>query len=205
MNHLSRALDGNVDGLDAPPPLDLLQEFANTLDLEGQLEELDSPAALTEWCRRRGLMEAGVGLSVSDLEVAIRAREALRRVALAHSGHDDLAAATAELASATAGARLRLTADPAGTLSLEPVGSPLDRLLGALAAAVVQGGLRGTLVRLKACSDQRCQWVFWDASKNSCGRWCSMAVCGSRAKARAYQHRLRSQARLGVQPAELNR
>ncbi|MFE7121750.1 CGNR zinc finger domain-containing protein, partial [Streptomyces sp. NPDC057654] len=32
-----------------------------------------------------------------------------------------------------------------------------------------------------------CQWVFYDRSPAGRGRWCSMAVCGSRAKMRAYR------------------
>ena len=45
----------------------------------------------------------------------------------------------------------------------------------------------GTWRRLKACREDTCQWAFYDRSKNRSGTWCSMAVCGNRAKARAYR------------------
>jgi predicted RNA-binding Zn ribbon-like protein len=46
--------------------------------------------------------------------------------------------------------------------------------------------------RLKACRLDDCQWVFYDHSKNRSRTWCSMRVCGNRAKARAYRERRRS-------------
>lgn len=39
--------------------------------------------------------------------------------------------------------------------------------------------------RVKACpADEGCGWIFYDESKNSSRRWCSMRGCGSRAKLR---------------------
>ncbi|HEX9031302.1 MAG TPA: CGNR zinc finger domain-containing protein [Streptosporangiaceae bacterium] len=37
-----------------------------------------------------------------------------------------------------------------------------------------------------------CHWAFYDRSPTSSGCWCSMAVCGSRAKSRAYRRRAAS-------------
>jgi predicted RNA-binding Zn ribbon-like protein len=45
--------------------------------------------------------------------------------------------------------------------------------------------------RLKACRLDDCQWAFYDQSKNRSRTWCSMKVCGNRAKARAYRERQR--------------
>jgi predicted RNA-binding Zn ribbon-like protein len=47
--------------------------------------------------------------------------------------------------------------------------------------------LDGTWSRLKACRE--CRWAFYDHSRNGAGSWCSMAVCGSRVKQRAYHAR----------------
>jgi predicted RNA-binding Zn ribbon-like protein len=46
--------------------------------------------------------------------------------------------------------------------------------------------------RLKACRLDDCQWAFYDQSKNRSRTWCSMKVCGNRAKARAYRERQRA-------------
>ena len=46
------------------------------------------------------------------------------------------------------------------------------------------------LQRLKRCPGSGdCGWVFIDTSKNSSRRWCSMAGCGNRAKARRHTRR----------------
>jgi predicted RNA-binding Zn ribbon-like protein len=43
------------------------------------------------------------------------------------------------------------------------------------------------LERVKACPN--CGWFFLDTSKNRSRRWCSMAMCGTNAKAHAYYWR----------------
>jgi hypothetical protein len=40
---------------------------------------------------------------------------------------------------------------------------------------------------IRACADERCGWLFLDPSGRR--RWCEMAVCGNRAKARRYAQR----------------
>ncbi|HUY61935.1 MAG TPA: CGNR zinc finger domain-containing protein, partial [Candidatus Dormibacteraeota bacterium] len=59
----------------------------------------------------------------------------------------------------------------------------------------------GSWARLKACPAQRCHWAFFDASRNRSGTWCTMAVCGTRAKARSYQRRLRASRDRAAAPA----
>src|SRR2546421_510153 len=41
--------------------------------------------------------------------------------------------------------------------------------------------------RLKLCSSDPCRWVFYDRSKNQSSRWCKMASCGNREKARRFR------------------
>jgi predicted RNA-binding Zn ribbon-like protein len=48
----------------------------------------------------------------------------------------------------------------------------------------------GPLDRVKRCpGNEDCGWVFLDTSKNSSRRWCSMAGCGNRTKARRHARR----------------
>jgi predicted RNA-binding Zn ribbon-like protein len=47
--------------------------------------------------------------------------------------------------------------------------------------------------RIRQCANPQCLWLFLDASKNGTRRWCDMAACGNRAKAR--RHYLRSRQR----------
>ena len=45
------------------------------------------------------------------------------------------------------------------------------------------------VARMSACPS--CGWFFLDTTKNKSRRWCSMAMCGNPAKARAYYRRRR--------------
>lgn len=65
------------------------------------------------------------------------------------------------------------------------VGLQLPLLAVARSAAALLCGTERTLVR--ACPGHDCGWLFLD--RRGRRRWCSMAVCGNRAKARG--HRLR--------------
>jgi predicted RNA-binding Zn ribbon-like protein len=65
----------------------------------------------------------------------------------------------------------------------------VDGAIGVLLAIVAEAMLDGSWSRMKACPGRHCGWVFYDRSKNGTGRWCSMAVCGGREKARSYYRR----------------
>ncbi|MYV67193.1 hypothetical protein GT043_14890, partial [Streptomyces sp. SID2131] len=43
--------------------------------------------------------------------------------------------------------------------------------------------LRTAPDRIRACAHEACILHFFDTSRNGTRRWCSMAVCGNRAKA----------------------
>ena len=47
--------------------------------------------------------------------------------------------------------------------------------------------------RLKACADPECERFLLDRSRSIQARWCSMATCGNRAKARRHYQRNRAQ------------
>jgi predicted RNA-binding Zn ribbon-like protein len=45
--------------------------------------------------------------------------------------------------------------------------------------------------RVKACEGHRCTLVFADHTRMQARRWCSMAICGNRAKQAAHRNRLK--------------
>ena len=59
-----------------------------------------------------------------------------------------------------------------------------------LVASALPGliSLRAERSRLKRCENPRCGWLFVDRSRNRSRRWCEMATCGNRAKARRHAH-----------------
>ncbi|GHS87883.1 hypothetical protein AGMMS50218_10700 [Actinomycetota bacterium] len=112
-------------------------------------------------------------------------RDALRAYLTAHDG--------AALAQVAAAHPLVLAVD--GGLRLVPVADePVAAAVGALLAELHAAQASGEWLRLKACANPDCQWVYYDASRNRSGRWCSMGECGDVMKARAYRLRTRGAA-----------
>ena len=169
----------------APGELELVRTFVNTLDVENGAD------AIGEWLGASGLL--GVAeLQRADLDRARRVREALREALLVHHGegaHDD--EALARLNAEAGAVPLALELDSDGVARLRPGGQGLDAALGRLFAIVARASAEGTFTRLKVCPADTCLVAFYDRSRNGSRTWCSMAVCGNRAKARSYRTRQR--------------
>jgi predicted RNA-binding Zn ribbon-like protein len=45
--------------------------------------------------------------------------------------------------------------------------------------------------RLRRCENEKCLWLFLDESKSGTRRWCDMASCGNRAKARRHYSKVK--------------
>ncbi|WP_137145622.1 CGNR zinc finger domain-containing protein [Mycolicibacterium sp. CR10] len=68
-----------------------------------------------------------------------------------------------------------------------------DGALGAARAVIAWDGLRLTSPgRLRPCANTECHLFLIDRSKPNSARWCSMAMCGNRMKARRHYRRVRS-------------
>jgi predicted RNA-binding Zn ribbon-like protein len=174
----------------APGDLEQLRAFVNTADLEEARDELSSPEKLGGWLAARGLGALGDGVTEADLQRAIELREALRSILLAHNdGSAPPSSAGEVLDSVACRARLQLRFDRLGGSTLQPEARGVDGALGRLLAIMHSAAAIGTWERLKACRDHGCEWAFYDHTKNRSGTWCNMAVCGNRAKARAYRDR----------------
>ncbi len=175
----------------APGELETIQAFVNTADLEQGTEQLTGPAELEAWLSDHGLAETrSVRARTADVENAIRLREALRSILLAHVDSGPVPAdAAMELDVVACRSRLRLRFDRDGGAALEPQARGVDGALGRLLAIVHRAIEAGSWERLKACRQDGCAWAFYDRTKNRSGAWCSMEVCGNRAKARSYRER----------------
>jgi len=64
----------------------------------------------------------------------------------------------------------------------------VDGAVASLLAVLHEAQLVGTWDRMKAC--RRCEYLFYDRSKNRSAAWCAMAICGNRTKNRSYRRRL---------------
>jgi predicted RNA-binding Zn ribbon-like protein len=172
----------------APGRLELVRLFVNTADLEDGTDALAEPSALAAWLERHDLARDG-SASEADVAAARALREAIRGLLLENNGVR-AREESAEILSRTAErARLALRFEAAGEASLEPAATGVDGALGRLVAIAAMAMADGTWSRLKACQADPCGWAFYDHARNRSRRWCSMAVCGNRTKARAYRRR----------------
>jgi predicted RNA-binding Zn ribbon-like protein len=173
---------------EAPGELETVRAFVNSVDLEGATEELTDPDALVAWLADHHLIEPGSPADAADLRKALEVREALRALMRANNGGEPSPEATDALRAAARRARIALEFGPDGS-QLEPQAGGVDGALGRLLARVHEAQHEGTWERMKACPWHTCHWAFYDHTKNRSGVWCNMAVCGNRAKARAYRER----------------
>jgi predicted RNA-binding Zn ribbon-like protein len=178
----------------APGELGLVQAFVNSnydlVEVHGA-ELLSSGSALAGWLSERGLVGRGARSSDADLRRAITLREGLRVLLLANNGIEPAPGALDGLQALApqllVGVRFGL-----GGPELVPAGEGVDGALGAIAAIAARAMLAGEWGRLKACRDPHCHWAFYDRSRNLASEWCSMRVCGGRAKARRHYVRSRN-------------
>jgi predicted RNA-binding Zn ribbon-like protein len=173
----------------APGELEIVRQFLNTHDVEDGVDKLDTPGALRSWLVEHGFEPSRRPPSEADVRRAIAMRESLRALLFANNGEPLDGGAVLELNSISDNLRLLVRFGPDGAPALEPAGRGADAALGGLLGIVFRSMAQGTWPRLKACRADTCRWAFYDHSKNRSGAWCSMAVCGNRAKARTYRKR----------------
>jgi predicted RNA-binding Zn ribbon-like protein len=181
----------------APGQMAVVQAFINSffdLEVDRGADLFATPERLAEWLAVRGLVPPGTELRAADQTRALTVREGLRGLAAANNDATDAvpAASLTDLNRAASGAHVEVRLDADGP-RFTPTGAGLDRALGVLLAITATAMLDGTWQRLKACPGHECGWAFYDHSRNQTSRWCSMAVCGGRAKARAHYHRRRDE------------
>lgn len=64
--------------------------------------------------------------------------------------------------------------------------TPLDRMMWPVVRSAVELLTGNELRFVRQCLGLGCSWLFMDRTRNHSRRWCSMEVCGNRAKARRF-------------------
>lgn len=192
-----------VDGVQVPdavsghPALD----FCNTRagwGTSAPKEYLVSDRAFAVWARESALLDAVACERVGDgkrmVEQARRLRDALYACLTEGPGHArDWQVINDHIAKAASASRLVPVVDDSNGLArwvLDDTGVPAADLPLLAVAAAVADLLTSPLSRcVSACPGAGCGWLFADPRRRR--RWCSMAVCGNRAKARRFADRQR--------------
>jgi predicted RNA-binding Zn ribbon-like protein len=189
-------------------------DFLNTDDTENgfPLEKLPTLDTALDWFVERGVIHTEGAdrlcqMAKEDPEAAERrlghihaVRGALREVATAIVEQRSPAPSALDTVNRALHARQVIelvpsTAGPDGSCSVHVdhrhVGDPVDDALARLADPLVLELTAGHPERIKICDSDTCSWVFYDTSRTSRRRWCSMATCGNRAKAARHRARAR--------------
>jgi predicted RNA-binding Zn ribbon-like protein len=168
-----------------------VQDFVNTEVQVWAQDDIGTPDELAAWLRARRLLVGGGSvdaesfLRVRSLRTLLR--ELARRNVDREAGLDP--AYRQEFEGVVSGARLRVVLDDRGALQLEPDADGVDGALARILARVLEAEATGAWRRMKSCPGAHCGWLFYDASRNASSTWCSMSICGNRAKTAAYRRR----------------
>jgi predicted RNA-binding Zn ribbon-like protein len=187
-------------------------DFVNTVDSwlgDAPIDKLESYHDLLDWSEEAGLVCREVHTSLQRaaseyeedaqrvLQSARSFRGHLYRILVAAASgrppaERDLDAITALARKAAAHSRLDGCGDGFAWVLDEAKGCELDWPVWELARAAVTLLTSESLRRVRQCADGTCGWVFIDQSRNRSRRWCDMATCGNRAKARRNYARQKS-------------
>jgi predicted RNA-binding Zn ribbon-like protein len=139
---------------------------------------------LADPVRARAWLAAAGGLGTeAELRHVLEVRQALQAVVRGQQPADVLASALLGVTSVPAIEDGRLT----WNLGVAP-----ERELAVRAILAWDALARQNPRRLRPCANDECRLFLIDRSKANAARWCSMAVCGNRMKARRHYQRSRT-------------
>ncbi len=188
----SRGAANLARGAAVPPHVQLLIAFTNSVDHDEGTDDLTTPRELATWLLDQGLASSLLRPSKEELRLARELRSALHDAFV--SNHDltepHRSRGLVHLEAVSGALPLRISAG-AGQPRLRPVETGVRGALSLLLVAVQDSVADDTWRRLKICSDDTCQWAYFDASKNRSRTWCEWG-CGNRQKTRNYRARQRA-------------
>ncbi|MGY0231022.1 CGNR zinc finger domain-containing protein [Longispora urticae] len=176
-----------------PDRLWLVESLLNSVEIyQSGADELRDLGTFRQWLTAHAPLAADRGRpdtaarlaaepSEADLDLARRLRTELRAEAVTHHRGG---AARDQTGLRAVAAELPLVAQ---LPHLVPAGHGTRAALAEVLADIVQSGPEWH--RVKICPADDCQWAYYDASKNSSRRWCSMELCGNRNKTKKYRQR----------------
>jgi predicted RNA-binding Zn ribbon-like protein len=175
----------------APGGLELVRSFLNSSDIEAGTDEFATLAGVEAWLRSHDLPFAGARVTDRDRERLVAVREALRDVVTCRDRGEPDDTALGFLRETARSSPLTVAFEADGQATLRSSESGVTGAIGGILGEISVASVAGTWSRLKVCRNDACRWAYYDASRNHSGIWCSMAICGNRAKGRALRVRRR--------------
>lgn len=191
------------------PGLDFLNSVATPADTP--VDWLDNGQGLLNWLAQAKLVPSEVLTKVrtqtptAELDTvadqARRLREWFRRFVIAHKGKPLRTADLREISRLNRvlerdeafGQVMRAERDDGRVMELKMVRrwrTP-ETLLLPIAEMLARLVTTEDFSNVKACEGPACTLLFADHTRGKARRWCSMAICGNRAKQAAHRHRMK--------------
>jgi predicted RNA-binding Zn ribbon-like protein len=192
------------------PGLDFLNSIATPVDTP--VDWLEDGEGLLDWLHQAGLVPEDVLSSIRVRAIpgeldrlasqARSLREWFRDFVQAHKGH---ALKSADLIGLEPLNQLLKRDEGYGEIVASAHGEPSvlrlsrsrrwtspETLLLPIAESMARLVCDEDFSYVKACEGPACTMLFADHTRGHARRWCSMAICGNRAKQAAHRHRLKS-------------
>ena len=185
----------------------LCLDFANTLSWRrstAPIERLQAYADLVSWARQLGLVPRRDELRIRR-RGAVRPGPARRTLGQARALRETIFAIFAAISEArlpddrdlralearirVAVARSRLVRANGRYQWTPRPDAAMAHVLWRIALSAGELLASGEAARIGQCAGRDCRWLWLDRTRNQSRRWCDMAVCGNRAKARRYVER----------------
>jgi predicted RNA-binding Zn ribbon-like protein len=155
-------------------PADVLKAVRDNAG-PGELDAIATQArSLREWFRTFVIKHKGQTMSAA----ALRELEPLNKLLARDEGYGQIIAVEDETVSGLKMAELRRWRSP-------------ETLLLPIAKAMADLVCTEDFTYVKACEGPACTLMFLDKTRGHARRWCSMAICGNRAKQAAHRSRSR--------------
>ncbi|MGL6236255.1 MAG: CGNR zinc finger domain-containing protein [Segniliparus sp.] len=170
---------------------DVVLDFAGTLRYRRTRREelLRSPDDLARWLALAGVLDQEPAVAEAEFAAAVELREAVYEIAAARLERGALPGGALALVNGRARqSRVTLQLAESGVIRREGGAS---EALATIALHAVR--LFGSDAPLRQCGADNCTRIFVDRSRRGDRRWCDMARCGNRDKARAHRARRAAQ------------
>jgi predicted RNA-binding Zn ribbon-like protein len=173
----------------------LALDFATTgsigvTGIAAHADRLHTPDDLSAWLRERFPVAIGVART-RDLFDAISLRDAVGRMAIRASTGEVPATADIDVVNLYAATPDVPPSIAGGSRQVGRSVHTVPQALSTVARDAVDLFDPAHAGRIRQCSGEDCEMVYFDTSRAATRRWCSMQRCGNRAKVRAHRARRR--------------
>jgi predicted RNA-binding Zn ribbon-like protein len=157
-----------------------------------EIERIPTLRDFDRWLDAAGLVAGASSASRDQYRAALELREAIYRIGRSVIDGRAPARADIDLLNATAAhASSNVRLDPKTLALLCTARSPVDAALSQIAADAIRVfGTPEQRARLHKCDG--CEQIMLSQSRGKARRWCSMQVCGNRAKVAAFRERMKT-------------